>query len=170
MRDKLGVVTRSFFAQRDFDDKAILVDLFRSFDPALARREGLDGCGAKGKGKGRADESDEEEERDGELRRAGEEGEADGPAGEASEPPLSPPPEDQQRAAEEEGGMYMGASSSRSWCSSSRAPTDFVLVDRDLSARARPPVPLQDAHAPQAPHASATRASRSLCVLSPRLG
>ncbi|GAA5891353.1 hypothetical protein JCM8208_002596 [Rhodotorula glutinis] len=108
LRDKLGVVTRSFFAQRDFDDKAILVDLFRSFDPALARREGLDG----GKGKGRADVCDEasgDEERGDEVGRAGEE-EGEGPAGDNVEPPLSPPPEDQQRAAEEEGGMYMGTS------------------------------------------------------------
>ncbi|KPV73583.1 uncharacterized protein RHOBADRAFT_54788 [Rhodotorula graminis WP1] len=111
LRDKLGVVTRSFFAQRDFDDKAILVDLFRSFDPALARREGLDGGG---KGKGRADECDEpgeeEDERDGEPGRAGDEGDEVNLAGEAREPPLSPPPEEKQRAAEEEGGMYMGTS------------------------------------------------------------
>ncbi|GAA5940705.1 uncharacterized protein JCM15063_006334 [Sporobolomyces koalae] len=31
LRDKLGVITRSFFAQRDFQDKSILVDLFDSF-------------------------------------------------------------------------------------------------------------------------------------------
>ncbi|KAK4050756.1 hypothetical protein OIO90_004978 [Microbotryomycetes sp. JL221] len=31
LRDKLGVVTRTFFAQRDFADKSILVDLFTSF-------------------------------------------------------------------------------------------------------------------------------------------
>ncbi|GAA5991714.1 hypothetical protein JCM10908_001104 [Rhodotorula pacifica] len=34
LRDKLGVVTRSFFAQRNFDDKSILVDLFNSFQAA----------------------------------------------------------------------------------------------------------------------------------------
>ncbi|GAA5967954.1 hypothetical protein JCM3765_005558 [Sporobolomyces pararoseus] len=31
LRDKLGVITRSFFAQRDFKDKQILKDLFHSF-------------------------------------------------------------------------------------------------------------------------------------------
>ncbi|GAA5867817.1 hypothetical protein JCM3774_005866 [Rhodotorula dairenensis] len=36
LRDKLGVVTRSFFAQRNFDDKSILVDLFNSFEAAAA--------------------------------------------------------------------------------------------------------------------------------------
>ncbi|GAA5843109.1 hypothetical protein JCM9279_001865 [Rhodotorula babjevae] len=107
LRDKLGVVTRSFFAQRDFDDKAILVDLFRSFDPALCC-EGLEG-GARDKGKGRADESDEEEEH-APQGRAGEGREEEELAGEGPEPPLSPPPEEKQRAAEEEGGMYMGTS------------------------------------------------------------
>lgn len=99
LRDKLGVVTRTFFAQRNFDDKAILVDLFRSFDPAL-RREGLD------KGKGRADDDDVESGK-------GEDGPQEkerAEAASAAEPPLSPPPEEKQRAAEEEGGMYMGAS------------------------------------------------------------
>ena len=32
MRDKLGVITRSFFAQRDFGDKTVLKDLYHSFD------------------------------------------------------------------------------------------------------------------------------------------
>lgn len=64
LRDKLGVVTRSFFAQRDFDDKSILVDLFNSFEAAAAaaaassaardqlsaERQRKD----KGKGKGKA--------------------------------------------------------------------------------------------------------------------
>ncbi|BGP42293.1 hypothetical protein JCM10449v2_006298 [Rhodotorula kratochvilovae] len=89
LRDKLGVVTRSFFAQRNFDDKAILVDLFRSFDPALAL--------SLEKGKGRAEDDDAEEEQE------------EQPA-QAPEPPLSPPPEEKQRAAEEDGGMYMGTS------------------------------------------------------------
>ncbi|GAA5839999.1 hypothetical protein JCM3766R1_000637 [Sporobolomyces carnicolor] len=31
LRDKLGVITRSFFAQRDFQDKSILIDLYQSF-------------------------------------------------------------------------------------------------------------------------------------------
>ncbi|GAA5823948.1 hypothetical protein JCM10212_001055, partial [Sporobolomyces blumeae] len=34
LRNKLDVVTRSFFAQRDFSDKSILVDLYRSFKQA----------------------------------------------------------------------------------------------------------------------------------------
>ncbi|GAA6016273.1 hypothetical protein JCM11491_006799 [Sporobolomyces phaffii] len=31
LRDKLGVITRSFFAQRDFHDKSVLIDLYQSF-------------------------------------------------------------------------------------------------------------------------------------------
>ncbi|GAA6049277.1 hypothetical protein JCM3770_005918 [Rhodotorula araucariae] len=92
LRDKLGVVTRSFFAQRNFDDKAILVDLFRSFDPALALE----------KGKGRAEERDDDKDEDDEEIKNG--------LAPVPEPPLSPPPEEKQRAAEEDGGMYMGTS------------------------------------------------------------
>ncbi|KDE09425.1 hypothetical protein MVLG_00328 [Microbotryum lychnidis-dioicae p1A1 Lamole] len=32
LRDKLGVITRTFFAQRNFEDKSILVDLYSSFE------------------------------------------------------------------------------------------------------------------------------------------
>ena len=32
LRDKLGVVTEAFFAQKDFDDKEILVDLYSSLE------------------------------------------------------------------------------------------------------------------------------------------
>lgn len=31
LRDKLGVITRAYFAQKDFDDKSILGDLASSF-------------------------------------------------------------------------------------------------------------------------------------------
>ncbi|BGO93778.1 hypothetical protein NBRC10512_004567 [Rhodotorula toruloides] len=82
LRDKLGVVTRSFFAQRDFNDKSILVDLFKSFDSAQ-----LD---AARKGKARK-----------------EEGGAEG-GEETSEVPESPTAA--ERAEEETGGMYMGTS------------------------------------------------------------
>ncbi|BGP26584.1 late secretory pathway protein AVL9 family protein [Rhodotorula toruloides] len=81
LRDKLGVVTRSFFAQRDFNDKSILVDLFKSFDPAH-----LD---AAQKGKGREQERDV---KDGET------------------PAVPSSPTAAERAAEETGGMYMGTS------------------------------------------------------------
>ncbi|BGP34215.1 hypothetical protein JCM10296v2_006030 [Rhodotorula toruloides] len=82
LRDKLGVVTRSFFAQRDFNDKSILVELFKSFDSAqlVAAR----------KGKGR--------EREGGLE-GGEE---------MSAIPSSPTAA--ERAEEETGGIYMGTS------------------------------------------------------------
>ncbi|CEQ40758.1 SPOSA6832_02416 [Sporobolomyces salmonicolor] len=68
LRDKLGVITRSFFAQRDFADKSILVDLYSSFELSdqarRAAREGERGgkgmgggeWKGKGKGKGRAEE------------------------------------------------------------------------------------------------------------------
>ncbi|GAA5992444.1 hypothetical protein JCM5350_001593 [Sporobolomyces pararoseus] len=36
LRDKLGVITRSFFAQRDFGDKTVLKDLYHSFDKQLS--------------------------------------------------------------------------------------------------------------------------------------
>lgn len=32
LREKLGVVTRTFFAQRDFEDKSILDDLYKSLE------------------------------------------------------------------------------------------------------------------------------------------
>ncbi|GAA5859457.1 hypothetical protein JCM1840_004624 [Sporobolomyces johnsonii] len=81
LRDKLGVITRSFFAQRDFADKSILVDLYSSFELSKqARRAARAGEreGANGKGKGRAEEES--------LGREGEE------------------------PGEEDPGMYMGTS------------------------------------------------------------
>ncbi|KAK4050816.1 hypothetical protein OIV83_003238 [Microbotryomycetes sp. JL201] len=39
LRDKLGVVTRTFFAQRDFADKSILVDLYTSFKTPRSVRD-----------------------------------------------------------------------------------------------------------------------------------
>ncbi|KAM0790815.1 hypothetical protein ACM66B_004660 [Microbotryomycetes sp. NB124-2] len=39
LRDKLGVVTRTFFAQRDFADKSILVDLYTSFEVRRSARD-----------------------------------------------------------------------------------------------------------------------------------
>ncbi|GAA6005131.1 Avl9p [Rhodotorula paludigena] len=98
LRDKLGVVTRSFFAQRDFDDKSILVDLFRSFAPA-ADPDRADG-GEEGQEGVEQESEREEREREQEQERAAK----------AGEPPLSPPPEEKHRTAEEDGGMYMGTS------------------------------------------------------------
>lgn len=99
LRDKLGVVTRSFFAQRDFDDKSILVDLFRSFAPAADPDRADAGEGEEGQEGVEQESEREEREREQEQERAAK----------AGEPPLSPPPEEKHRTAEEDGGMYMGA-------------------------------------------------------------
>ncbi|GAA5857761.1 hypothetical protein JCM5353_002200 [Sporobolomyces roseus] len=80
LRDKLGVITRTFFAQRDFEDKQILVDLFQSFQqlsqqgnpsssssPTRTTTEGLEDRKGKGKERekrrsilGEREDSDEE--------------------------------------------------------------------------------------------------------------
>ncbi|GAA5856609.1 hypothetical protein JCM8547_005889 [Rhodosporidiobolus lusitaniae] len=87
LRDKLGVVTRSFFAQRDFDDKSILVDLYQSFEPAGAADSPTSSAASSVGGKGKEKERDKEGE------------EAD--EGEET---------DEDEAENEEGGMYMGTS------------------------------------------------------------
>ncbi|BGP18655.1 hypothetical protein JCM10213_002899 [Rhodosporidiobolus nylandii] len=72
LREKLGVITRSFFAQRDFDDKSILVDLYQSFEPAAAEAPPPPSGSAAEKGKQKEEEEaedvldeDEAEEGDG---------------------------------------------------------------------------------------------------------
>jgi len=35
MRDKLGVITRAFFAQKDFEDTSILVEFYSSLESGL---------------------------------------------------------------------------------------------------------------------------------------
>lgn len=42
LRDKLGVVTRAFFAQKDFDDKGILVDLYSSLELSSEPASGVE--------------------------------------------------------------------------------------------------------------------------------
>ncbi|GAA5974744.1 hypothetical protein JCM11641_007249 [Rhodosporidiobolus odoratus] len=63
LRDKLGVVTRSFFAQRDFDDKSILVDLYQSFEPAGTEVD-IDSGEDRPEEKRDGEETEEEEEMD----------------------------------------------------------------------------------------------------------
>lgn len=67
LRDKLGVITRTFFAQRDFGDKSILVELYSSFKISKA-----------------IEENSKEEEREGQEMYMGE------PASEADERRPSP--------------------------------------------------------------------------------
>ncbi|KAL8278586.1 hypothetical protein RQP46_009078 [Phenoliferia psychrophenolica] len=43
LRDKLGVITRAFFAQMDFEDKSILVDLYSSLEIPVEPRVGPGG-------------------------------------------------------------------------------------------------------------------------------
>lgn len=43
LRDKLGVITRAYFAQKDFEDKSILMDLHSSLEVPLAQMDEVTG-------------------------------------------------------------------------------------------------------------------------------
>ncbi|KAI5481515.1 late secretory pathway protein AVL9 family protein [Pseudohyphozyma bogoriensis] len=52
LRDKLGVITRAFFAQKDFDDKSILVDLYASLETREDGSGGLSDALSRGEAGG----------------------------------------------------------------------------------------------------------------------
>ncbi|GAA6013634.1 hypothetical protein JCM10207_004797 [Rhodosporidiobolus poonsookiae] len=100
LRDKLGVITRSFFAQRDFDDKSILVDLYQSFEPASAATS------SSGSGSGSASPEEEKEREREEVRRRAEKGKGKERAEEGAEEEEM----DEEEGEDTDGGMYMGTS------------------------------------------------------------
>lgn len=151
LRDKLGVVTRSFFAQRDFDDKSILVDLYQSFEPAGAiGGEGSPLSGTRVELSGKKERDERKEGID------------------AVEDPQEEEEEEEDAEEGEDGGMYMGALTSpfrssllvvtdeRGGSCGRAARLTLLFPRRHLTPRTRLPLPVQDVDAAQAANVATT--------------